>query len=171
MEIVQATPELVQHVALNMRAGDYAEISATSWADGRAELAADLAARYRVWCETIYIAQQDGEPIAVFGWVPLWPGVWSLLMFATDAFPKVAPALTRFCCTKAIPALNNAAAARVECYSHATHETAHQWLKFLGLKPEADLRGYGRGGEDFIVFAWTRPPGGGMQWRRRGVVN
>lgn len=171
MQIVQATPELVRHVALHMRDGDYDEIAATSWADTRAELADDLAARYSAWCDTIYVAGRSDTPVAVFGWVPLWPGVWSLLMFATDQFQLVSQALTKFCCATAIPALDNAAASRVECYSHARHATAHRWLRFLGLKPEATLQGYGRGGEDFIVFAWSRPPGGGMRWRRRGVVN
>ena len=47
----------------------------------------------------------------------------------------------------------------------------HNWLKFLGLKEESILKGYGRNKEDFINFAWVRGENSeNVKWIRRGEV-
>ena len=49
----------------------------------------------------------------------------------------------------------------------------HNWLKFLGLEEESIIKGYGKNGEDFVNFAYVRPPQskpGTVKWHSPGVV-
>lgn len=45
---------------------------------------------------------------------------------------------------------------RVEARSISTHTKAHQWLTSLGARCECELDCYGKNGESFRLFAWTR---------------
>jgi hypothetical protein len=36
------------------------------------------------------------------------------------------------------------------------HDIAHGWIEAMGASREGRLRAYGRGGEDFYVYAWVR---------------
>lgn len=161
--------ETIRYVAANMRAIDYREISATSWADNRRDLALDVAERYSRYTDTMYVAGID-KPTAVIGWIPVWPGMWSVSMFATDNYHLISKDLTKFACRDIIPALGRGGAHRIECRSHADHTQAHAWLEFLGMSKEATLPGYGKNGEDFFVFSYVRSSDGPMEWVKRGVI-
>ena len=62
--------------------------------------------------------------------------------------------MTRHIIRVMMPSLAIAKAHRAEARSAASHIEAHNWLERLGATREAPLRGYGRNGEDFILFAW-----------------
>lgn len=154
-----------------MRVDDYNEISCQTWAESREELADHIRNRYTGYTDTIYTLGDGDDRIAIVGWLPLWPTTWTVFMFATDQFDRISKFATRFACSKGVQALNSANAQRVECYSHAKHRTAHRWLEFIGLRPEAVLKNYGKNNEPFIIYSWSRDPRGDMIWRKRGVVN
>ena len=143
--------DAVTHVCERMRAMDRAEIFATQPDDDVRAIAAATMALTRfggvVW--------KDNEPVAVACAMPLWPGVWSAGMYATDLWPQVAHATTRWIVSRLMPDLIAAGAHRAECRSLATHVTAHRWLERLGATREAVLADCGRNRETFYLYAWT----------------
>lgn len=101
-----------------------------------------------------WVAWLDDMPQAVFGGGEIRPGVWSMFAFATDKFPRLALGLTRFAKKTVIPTLfDDLGAHRLQCESHEAHKDAHKWLKLLGASSESVLRGYGKDGSDYHMFA------------------
>lgn len=157
MKISEATPEAVRHVALNMRARDFAEFSAVSYADGRDDLADSMAARYGSSPEIHVGITDDGEPACVGGTIMARPNVVTLLFFATDRFPEIALPATRYIKKQLLPRLIEAGVHRIEAVSIAGYTDTHAWLETLGLTRETGpLYDYGRAGEVFIQFSWCK---------------
>ena len=152
MNLSTVTFERALQVALRMREWDKKEIYATRWHNDPAALARDCAR-----CGTFgWIAEKDGVPVSVIGAVPVHPGVWSVFMFATDSFQQISLSLTKFVKRVIIPALKATGAHRAECLSLAGHVEAHRWLELLGAHREGEKRAFGKGGEDFVSFVWSR---------------
>lgn len=155
MKISKATAEDVLHVALNMRERDYEEFSALSKTDNKGALAEDLVARFGGQDHTL--CGNLGGPTVIAAAVETRPNVLSLLFFATDEFPKVADATTRFIKQQFFPAMVAAGVHRIEAVSLAGYEQSERWLGVLGLKPETSpLRGYGKNGEAFVMYSWVK---------------
>lgn len=151
MRISDLNEPALAYVARHMRAADRDEIFATRWSDDPASVvAAVLSGGTFAWVAGLE------RPIAAIGAMPMWEGVWSVWMFATDDFRQIRFGLTRFVVRSMIPALRASGAHRAECRSIATHTEAHRWLELLGAEREATLRGYGRRGEDFELYVWRR---------------
>lgn len=150
--LVAADPVSVMRVACDMRARDREEIFATRWTTNPLDLAEDV---IRIPGPK-WVAHGEGiGPVAAYGATPMWPGVWNLYLFATDNFTQVAWDVTRHIRRVMMPSLAMAGAHRAEARSHISHVEAHRWLERLGAEREAVLKGYGRGGEDFILFRWA----------------
>lgn len=146
-------PEGVQHVVHKMRAKDREEIFATQWSDdpwafGNAVL--------RMGDFGYVLHTDDGEPVVCCGAVPLWDGVWSVWMFATDRFDEISLSTHRFAKKTFFPALDYAGYHRLECRSLATHYKAHEWLEILGAYKESEVDNYGKNGESFVLYCWTK---------------
>ena len=95
-------------------------------------------------------------------------------LIATDQFNKIHLSLTRLIIKSIIPILDNAGAHRVEAQSIAGYSSVHNWRKFLGLEEESVIKGYGKNGEDFVNFAYVRPPQsqpGTVKWHKPGGVS
>lgn len=139
------------HVARGMRACDRREIFATRFDDDIAAIVTDL------WASDplggIMLAR-DGAPVAALGASEMWPGNWSVWMFATERWPEVAAAATRFALGRLRPALLGLGAHRAECRSIDDHFVAHRWLTRLGAAAEAVYPGFGRNRETFIGFVF-----------------
>lgn len=140
------------HVSANMREIDREEIFAARWNTDVDELAGDcMACAPMAWA-----AHADGEPVAVFGARPQHPGVWTVWLFATENWPKVAFGVTRFMKKAMFPAIVETGAHRIYCASLDKHVDAHRWLeKAFGARKEAVIPGFGRRRENFFTFAWT----------------
>lgn len=156
IRIETATYIDVLSVAHRMRDRDVVEFLATSSEPDRTALAMSLSRRYGMSDELI-VACDDQEPVAIGGLIQHRPNVVTLLFFATDGFPRIALPLTRFITRRLFPEVKAAGAHRIECVSHAGHTDAHRWIRLLGLEQEAEFKGFGRGGETFLQFAWVRP--------------
>lgn len=143
-------PDDVRFVARNMREWDRKEIFALRWDDEPDGVAADV---LRVPGFS-WVAYHDDTPAAVIGAMPMWPGVWSLFAFGTEAFPHVALTLTKHVKRFMIPALIQGGAHRGQCHSIEGHTDAHRWLESMGGKTEPMIRGFGRNRENFIPFVW-----------------
>ena len=138
-----------------MRAKDWREISACLWTDEKERFLHDF--YHRLQCGAIYwIARLDGRPVAIVGVMPNWPGNWSALMFATDAFPLIGKSLTRAIKKSIVPTLAEAGGFhRVSCNSIADYLEVHRWLRSLGAKEEAVIPRFGKNAEDFITFSFS----------------
>lgn len=136
-----------------MRQKDVGEIFATQWSDDRDEFAGQVLKSSNLG---YVLHADDGTPVVCGGAVPLWPGVWSVWMFATDRFDEIAIATHRFAKEVFFPTLENVGYVRLECRSIATHTTAHRWLEGLGARKESIVQSYGKGGEDFYLYCWTK---------------
>jgi hypothetical protein len=139
-------------VVQNMRQRDRSEVFATRWDDSSESLTDDLIAGG----EFAWIAGVPGKPIAAFGAAPVWNGVWAVWMVATDDWPEVALEVTRFIKRVMIQTLKDIGAHRAECRSWEGHPQAHRWLEMLGAKKESEIENFGRNGERFYLYCWTK---------------
>jgi len=154
MKLAKLNDSDLLFVAVNMREEDEREIFATRWSKNPSNL-----------CDTImsygnfgWVAGSDeGEPIAAFGAMPTWNGVWQVWMFATPRWKEVSYGVTKFIKRVMIPALEDSGLHRAECRSIEGHTTAHRWLESLGATKESECKHYGSNGEKFYIYCWTRP--------------
>ena len=156
MRVNVTTPENVRHVAERMRASDYREFSALSYANDLPELTALLVRDYGEHRSGI-CAYAGDEPVAIGAMVQGRPNVITLMFFATDGFPKIALPLTRFITKNLFEKYRAEGVHRIECVSIDGYEQAHRWIKLLGLRHEAVLPGFGKNAEAFHSFAWVKP--------------
>lgn len=151
-----ANPSLldVLYVCHNLREWDRKELFATRFDNDPDRLAMDVMGWGPFWW--VAGGEVDGRDraIAVIGATLIWPGVWSVGMFATDDFPRIGLPLTRWVRRRMIPAIVQQGIHRGECRSMEGHEAAHRWLETLGAKREGELKGYGKGGETFFTYTW-----------------
>jgi hypothetical protein len=141
----------VGFVAARMRDCDRDEIFATRWENDPQKIAEETMTCARFGA----VAWHEDEPVAVVCAMPLWPGVWTVAMYATAKWPAVALAVTRWLRRELMPDVAATGAHRVECRSLATHVMAHRWLERLGARCDGVLTDYGRHREAFYVYAWT----------------
>lgn len=150
--MLQLTHDDARYVARNIRAIDRHELALTSAYGEDTEAWAEQAFSCSPLAWSLWA---DGHPVAVVGAGQMHPGVWQVFMFATEAWPRGGREMTRFLVRCMIPLLRACGAHRAQCLSAAAHTEAHAWLRWLGARHEATLKGYGRDGSDFLMFAWT----------------
>lgn len=103
-----------------------------------------------------FAALDDGQPIAVFGtnfMTPACRGVWAL---GTPRAKRAIPEVTRFMTGEYADALKAAGVLSLEARSHVGHEAAHRWMHSTGAVRVDPCFPYGKNGELFYVFRWTR---------------
>ena len=149
--IVPATVRDVTYIAADMRPDDWREI-ACQVHDGVTP--GQIAAAAVAHGES-YVATLDGQPVAAFGVMPATVNVLTIWAWGTPRTRRVVPAITRFTIADLVPRWLAAGITRVEARSIAGHDAAHRWLRALGTT-ETALPEWGKGGEAFILFAWTR---------------
>lgn len=145
-------PDLL-YIADNMRDMDRKEVFATRWEDDSEKLVDVIMS-----CGDFgwVVAADDGMPVAAFGAIPTWNGVWQVWMFATDRWNEVALSVTRFIKRIMIPSIVEAGWHRAECRSADGHSVAHRWLEMLGASREHTLHYFGKDGETFHLYSWTK---------------
>lgn len=149
MNLADPTLLDVMYVAHHMRDMDRKEIFATRFSDDPDQLAMDVMR----WGPTWWVAG-DVKAIAVIGATEVWPGVWSVGMFATDDFHRIGKPLTKWVRKCMIPHIKSLGIHRGECRSIEGHDSAHRWLEMLGAKREGELKKYGKNGETFFTYVW-----------------
>lgn len=140
------------YVAANMRPHDWREIAAQAPDDLRP---LDVAA-WSIAGREAYIAIARDRPVSVFGVHDATPAgnVLSIWAWGTAGMWRAVPGITRWIRT-AVPRWIDEGVTRVEARSIVGHTAAHRWMRSLGAR-ETELPAFGRGGEDFILFWWTR---------------
>lgn len=152
MKIEPARPEDIYDVAVSMRGRDFEEFTAVNPADSRKDLAHLLVRKYGGRPD-ILCAWWLGQPVCVGAFLEVRPRVISLMMFATQDFPRVGLGLTRFIKKQMFPRLIAAGVHRIEAISLDGYAEVHGWLRVLGLEQETEpMRNYGKRGESFVQF-------------------
>lgn len=140
--------ESALHICRNMRPEDVREIFATKFSDDPEALAHEVVARKPF----AWAAGLNGEPIALFGCIEMWPGVWEVWMFATPSFDKIGRRLTRLAHSAIVPIMVREGCRRIQAHSIEGHDVAHRWLETLGAVREAELPDFGKNGETFYLY-------------------
>lgn len=139
------------HICRNLRALSRSEMYLTLECEEPDLLAECFYDHKLQWC-----AYHEGKPAAVIGAMKMHPGVYALYGFGTDDYGHVMLEVTKHARRVMMPEVKATGAHRAQAMSPATHTETHKWLRFLGAEQEARLRGYGKNGEDVLVFAWRR---------------
>jgi hypothetical protein len=145
-------PDLL-YIADNMRDIDKKEVYATRWDDSPDGLVDSIMSGGEFgWV----VGGDDGIPIAAFGAIPTWEGVWQVWMFSTDRWNEVSLTVTKFIRRVMIPSIVDAGWQRAECRSIGGHDVAHRWLEMLGASREHTLHYFGKNGDTFHLYSWTK---------------
>jgi hypothetical protein len=144
------TPIGLEYVLGNLRPSDAAEIRATIWL-GSAKATAELVERIPgpKWEARTVL----GEPAAIGGFVPVWPGLGSGWIWGTDRWDEVVMEVTRALKRNILPSLDRRGLHRLEARPMAANVATIRWLQLVGFGFEAVTPRFGRGGEDFALCA------------------
>lgn len=143
-------------VAQNMRARDLEEFSAVASVTAD-DLPSWIAQRFGRRDGLLCARTDDQDPVCIGGAVEVRPGSATLLFYGTDRFPEIALPMTRFIRRHYFPSLAAAGTHRIECVTLDSYHEMQRWLETLGLERESTVRAYGRGREDFAMYAWIAP--------------
>lgn len=150
VRIIPASLRDLSYIAANLRGEDRAEIDCQldQWSPGLLALTALQG--------FAYVAELDGNPEAGFGAAEQRSGLWIAWSWGTRRMKRCVPGITEF--FHAVLARQVAArgAWRVEARALAANEMALRWLGRLGATQRCLLPGYGKNGEDFFLYDWTR---------------
>lgn len=138
------------YIAANLRPADYAEI------DCQVDHWSPETVAFNAMQGMAYTIELDGNPAAAFGAAEARSGLWVAWSWGTKRMPRCVPAMTRFFWKVLGPDVYAAGAHRVEARAMAGNDLAERWLARLGSHRRCELPGYGRNGEDFILYDWTR---------------
>lgn len=153
IELIPSTPRDITIVAANMREWDRREFEASARYMAITEAALYCHFTSLPWAG---VALLKGEPVAAFGAAgsALQPQLKAAWAFGTDKFKRVVPAISREV-ESWKPHLMAEGVHRIEARALVGHDLAGRWMAGLGAQCEGVLRHYGRGGEDFELWAWT----------------
>ena len=93
----------------------------------------------------------SGEPAAIGGFVPVWPGLGSGWIWGTDHWDDVVMEVTRALRRDILPSLDRRGLRRMEVRPMAANVAAIRWLGLVGFRLEAVTPRFGRGDEDFVL--------------------
>jgi hypothetical protein len=103
-----------------------------------------------------FVVELDGNPEAAFGCGQLRRGYWVAWSWGTDRLAKCLPTMIRFITERLQPAVYEAGALRVEARALASHRQARRFLERIGGQFCCELPAYGKNGETFVLYQWTR---------------
>lgn len=140
----------LSYIASHMRPEDRAEVECQLDEWNAAHVAA-LSLR-----DFAYVVDLAGNPEAAFGCGQLRSGYWVAWSWGTNRLTKCLPAMVSYITATLQPAVYDAGALRVEARALASHWQARRFLERIGGKFRCELPCYGKNGETFILYDWTR---------------
>lgn len=137
-------------IAERLRPHDRAEVAACWWADDAVSWAQATA---QLPSKNHFVAlAADGVPVAMGGFLEIWPHVVQAWMVATDRIQEIAITLQRH-----VLQLHRLAIAsgvhRFQANAMVGNHLGMRWLDRLGYESEGTMRRLGRHGEDFLLMA------------------
>jgi hypothetical protein len=150
VRIVAGNLRDLSYIAANLRPEDKAEIDCQFDAWTPFMLAAHAMYGFA------YVVEIDGNPEAAFGAAEHRSGLWVAWSWGTDRMRRCVPRITQFFYAALGPDVAARCAYRVEARALASNDLALRWLRRLGATERCRLPAYGKNGEDFILWDWTR---------------
>lgn len=162
MKVAKPEWQDVFHIMANLREWDRKEIFALQWTDDPRSLS-ELVTKAPAFAVVAGLER----PIAYLGAMPMWPGVWSMSLFATDEWRRISTSMTKHIAGDMLPTLWSQGAHRLECRCMDGHPS-EKWLRRFGAEREGTLRAYGKNKETFHVYSIVGPPDVSKEsvWRR-----
>lgn len=144
----------IEYIAINMREGDWTEISALLPHDSRIRFAWE-AYHHILNNGRGQVSWHDGRPAALAAFVEMRPGVWEVYMCGTGDFTAALVPLLRWFRREANDILGVCKGHRLQCDSRCGYDEAHKMIMAMGGKAEGEpMRRYGKDGSDFQRFVW-----------------
>lgn len=106
-----------------------------------------------------WVAFLGDEPVAAFGVAnneDFNPNIGHAWLFGTRKKRRSIPAVTRFATTKWPELLKGAGLSRLEVRALEEHVQARRWIEACGAEYDCHLPYWGKNGETFIQYAWTK---------------
>jgi len=153
MKLPAASPDLIRHVVLTMRAASALEIFGNCFVPDRAALADMLIAAAPQIAGLHVLAGDDAAAALLVGVLPAAPGRGSMIFIANDGFPAIALPAHRWWHRVFVPDVMTKFR-RVE-FTGAADAASARWLHGLGFACEGLARAYGNNGEDFGYWGWV----------------
>lgn len=149
--IVPATPRDLCYIAANLRPQDRAELECQM-----DEWSVPAVAAITMQSTFAFICELNGNPELAFGSGQIRTGLWVAWSWGTKRQRHCLPTAIDFIRTTLQPEVYAAGALRVEARALASHRVAHRFLELIGGTKRCDLPAFGKGGEDFVLYDWTR---------------
>lgn len=153
MKVIPATLASASFVCANLRASDREE-AFCQIPDGTKTH--ELAYSLLMSGDTFVVEKRRQEPVAFFGVSPINVATYSIWAVGTDDFTRAVPAMQRHVLKHVVPDLLGRGARTLEARAMQSHLTAHQWIHRTGGKASGIPFEYGKNGEMFVLFRWTR---------------
>ena len=150
----------LSYIASNLRPEDHAEVDCQFDTWTPAQLALTALQGFA------YVAEIDGNPEAAFGAGEVRSGLWIAWSWGSKRMRRCVPRITEFFYEVLGPDVAAKGAHRVEARAMAGNALAVRWLNRLGATERCTLPGYGKSGEDFILFDWTRETWANVHFRK-----
>lgn len=154
IEFTSITPGACIHVANHMRERDWVEVRAVLGPSDPQDIGYAFARNHQYRGIDGFVCKLHGESVAVMSATYETPKSAQVALYATDAFNRVAIAVTRKIKREVMPYLVNRGVTRAECRCWEQHDDARRWLAILGAVEECVIPEYGANGETFIQMAW-----------------
>jgi len=140
----------LSYIAANLRPEDFAEVDCQfdSWTPEGLALSAMQG--------LAYVVEWKGNPEAAFGAGEVRSGLWIAWSWGTRRMWRCVPRITEFHFASLGPEVAARGAWRVEARPLAGNDMAIRWLRRMGATERCTLPGYGKNGETFLLFDWTR---------------
>ena len=149
IDIFNAERGSIQAVLTNLRSIDRDEMGA---AGVDIETLPNIIMRHKVFAFCAF--DYDTGPIAIWGVAHRRAGVGAGFAFGTDQWGRVLLPMLRQIRGFVLPYLVEAGYHRVEAAALTRRDDVARFMDLIGAEPEAVLRGYGTGGEDFTAYRW-----------------
>lgn len=104
-----------------------------------------------------WVAYLRDRPAMVYGYAPINVAAVSIWALGTPKANRVVPAVTRHVILDVIPKLMERGYLSMEARSYTEHTDAHRWMESTGAVRSGEPFPYGKGGELFQLFRWTKP--------------
>lgn len=103
-----------------------------------------------------YCASYNGQPAMFFGTSQINVACLSVWALGTRHMVRVTPAVTRFMVDELMPRKMAEGYRTMEARSLMTHFQAHKWIIDTGGRASGEPFEYGKDGEKFLLFRWTK---------------
>jgi hypothetical protein len=149
VEILTADRGMIGYILEDLRDLDRAELEAC---DSNLDRLPEEIMRHRVFAFCAF--DHDYGPISIWGMVQRRKNVGGGFAFGTDLWPHAVLPMVRHIRRFVLPFLKAGNYHRVEALALSHRQDVARFMSLIGAEPEAVLRAFGKGGEDFISYRW-----------------